>query len=264
MPRDEVAALPDAIAIRDLTVRFGTGDGSVLAVDRASFSVAPGEFVSLVGPSGCGKTTILNLLAGLLTETPEGHASLLGKAPSSGNRDIAYMLARDSLMPWRTALGNAVYGMEIRNVPATEREARARALLERVGPRRGFTRQISQGPVARHAPALRARSDLRARQPGAADGRAVRRARRADQAAARGHADRPLRDDAQDGGVRDPRPRRGRRVVRSRDRHERPAGPDPGQRVDRPAAPAQRPRPAERPAFPRPLWASLEPCSNRG
>jgi NitT/TauT family transport system ATP-binding protein len=133
MPRDEAVVLTDAIAIRDLTVRFGTGDGSVLAVDRASFSVAPGEFVSLVGPSGCGKTTILNLLAGLLAETPEGHASLLGKAPSSGNPDIAYMLARDSLMPWRTALGNAVYGMEIRNVPATEREARARALLERVG-----------------------------------------------------------------------------------------------------------------------------------
>ena len=74
---------PDAHAIelRDLTVRFGTGTGSVLAVDRVSFSLAPGEFVSLVGPSGCGKTTILNLLTGLLTDRPEGDVRVLGKSP---------------------------------------------------------------------------------------------------------------------------------------------------------------------------------------
>src|SRR5215475_9870309 len=43
------------------------------------------------------------------------------------------MLARDSLLPWRTALGNAAYGMEIRNVPKAAREARSRELLGRVG-----------------------------------------------------------------------------------------------------------------------------------
>jgi NitT/TauT family transport system ATP-binding protein len=133
-----------AIHLRDLTVRFGADtDHPVLAVDRVSFSLAPGEFVSLVGPSGCGKTTILNLLTGLLHEKPEGEVALLGKAPREGNPDVAYMLARDSLLPWRTALGNAVYGMEIRNVPAdgmeirnvpaAEREERARKLLARVG-----------------------------------------------------------------------------------------------------------------------------------
>ncbi len=126
---------PDAHAIelRDLTVRFGTGTGSVLAVDRVSFSLAPGEFVSLVGPSGCGKTTILNLLTGLLTDRPEGDVRVLGKSPSAGNPDIAYMLARDSLLPWRTALGNAVYGMEIRGVPRSKCEEQAMMLLQRVG-----------------------------------------------------------------------------------------------------------------------------------
>ncbi|TXL79648.1 ABC transporter ATP-binding protein [Vineibacter terrae] len=123
-----------AIEVRDLSVRFGGGAAaSVLAVDNASFTIVPGEFVSLVGPSGCGKTTILNLLTGLLAETPEGEARVLGKAPRPGNPDIAYMLARDSLMPWRTALGNAVYGLEVRNVAKAERKARARALLARVG-----------------------------------------------------------------------------------------------------------------------------------
>jgi NitT/TauT family transport system ATP-binding protein len=117
-----------AISIADLTVRFG----DVLAVDNASLEVADGEFVSIVGPSGCGKTTILNLLTGLVP-LQQGKVELLGKTPSVGNPDVAYMLARDSLLPWRSALDNAAYGMEIRGVGEAERERRARALLAEVG-----------------------------------------------------------------------------------------------------------------------------------
>ncbi|HPG03014.1 MAG TPA: ABC transporter ATP-binding protein [Beijerinckiaceae bacterium] len=128
------AAGAPAIEARDLVMRFGAdGPSPVLAVDRVSFSLAPGEFVSLIGPSGCGKTTILNLLTGLLHETPEGKLEVLGKPPREGNPDIAYMLARDSLLPWRTALENAAYGMEIRGVPKQERETRALDLLKQVG-----------------------------------------------------------------------------------------------------------------------------------
>src|SRR5262249_58720094 len=116
-----------AIEVRDLSVRFGARTASpVLAVDRVSFSLDAGEFVSLVGPSGCGKTTILNLLTGLLHEPTEGDVRVHHRPPFPGNPDIAYMLARDSLLPWRTALGNAAYGMEIRNVPKAAREARSR------------------------------------------------------------------------------------------------------------------------------------------
>ena len=122
-----------AIVVRGLTVRFGNGAGSVLAVERVSFSIGSGEFVSLVGPSGCGKTTILNLLSGLLADHPGGEARILGKSPRAGNPDIAYMLARDSLLPWRTALRNAAYGLEIRGRPQREREERAMTLLGRVG-----------------------------------------------------------------------------------------------------------------------------------
>jgi NitT/TauT family transport system ATP-binding protein len=128
-------AISPAIEVRGLTVRFeSTTARPLLAIDRASFAVSPGEFVSIVGPSGCGKTTILNLLAGLLSlKESEGGIRVLGKSPSDGNPDIAYMLARDSLLPWRTALGNAAYGMEIRNIGKSEREARAVALLKQVG-----------------------------------------------------------------------------------------------------------------------------------
>lgn len=123
-----------AIRLANLTVRFGEGVSTpVLAVDNVSLAVRPGEFISLVGPSGCGKTTILNLLTGVLPVQWEGDASLLSEVPFAGNPAIAYMLARDSLLPWRTALGNAAYGMEIRGVGKNEREARAVELLRRVG-----------------------------------------------------------------------------------------------------------------------------------
>jgi NitT/TauT family transport system ATP-binding protein len=121
-----------AIEINRLTVRFAADAGEVLAVDDFSLAINEGEFVSIVGPSGCGKTTVLNLLTGLVPLS-EGRISLLGKAPVAGNPDIAYMLARDSLLPWRSALGNACYGMELRGVAKQEREERGRALLARVG-----------------------------------------------------------------------------------------------------------------------------------
>ncbi len=132
--RASQARAAPAIELLDLTMRFGADTSApVLAVDRVSFSLAPGEFVSLIGPSGCGKTTILNLLTGLLHEKPDGDVRVLGKPPSEGNPDIAYMLARDSLLPWRTALGNAAFGMEVRGAPRAQREAKALDLLKQVG-----------------------------------------------------------------------------------------------------------------------------------
>jgi len=117
-----------AIRVHDVSVRFG----SVAAVTGANFELRPGEFMSIVGPSGCGKTTLLNLLTGLLP-VQQGKVEILGKPVHPGNTDVAYMLARDCLLPWRSTLGNAVYGMEARGVAREPREVKARDLLKRVG-----------------------------------------------------------------------------------------------------------------------------------
>lgn len=120
---------PSAITVRDLEVSFGNRK----VIDRVSLEIPEGQFVSVVGPSGCGKTTILNLLAGLV-DVPRKGTLLVGAAsPRLGDDRIAYMLARDSLLPWRTTLENTCYGMQIRGVPRKEREMRAHDLLGKVG-----------------------------------------------------------------------------------------------------------------------------------
>jgi NitT/TauT family transport system ATP-binding protein len=106
------------------------------AVEDVSFSVAPAEFVSIVGPTGCGKSTLLNIGAGLLAPS-SGEVSVFGKrldARRDGvNRRAGYMFQAEALMPWRSALGNVVAGLEFRGVDREAAQASAREWLVRVG-----------------------------------------------------------------------------------------------------------------------------------
>ncbi|MDN3521998.1 ABC transporter ATP-binding protein [Halomonas ramblicola] len=144
-PQAESAAA-GAVTLDQATIRFG----EVTAFQDVSLDIRPGEFVSVVGPSGCGKTTILNYIAGLLPREvlSEGSIDVLGEAPTTGNPHLGYMLARDSLLPWRTALGNAEFGMEARGVAKAERRARAHELLARVGLKdfeKSYPKMLSHG-----------------------------------------------------------------------------------------------------------------------
>jgi NitT/TauT family transport system ATP-binding protein len=129
--------------------RVSVSFAHLLVVDDVSLGVDQGEFVSIVGPSGCGKTTLLNFAAGLLpADVIRGTYLVGGKPPASGNRDIAYMLARDALCPWRTAVENAELGAEIRGVPPAERRQRALELLDKVGLKgfeNAYPKALSQG-----------------------------------------------------------------------------------------------------------------------
>lgn len=101
-------------------------------ISSLDLDVAEGEFVSIVGPSGCGKTTLLNIIAGLVP-LQTGEVSISGTKPSEGRHDVAYMLARDSLLPWKRALENAEFGARIRGIDPKLRRAKAQSLLKSVG-----------------------------------------------------------------------------------------------------------------------------------
>lgn len=119
---------PLGIDVRNLSKAFGL----VLALDDVSFSVRPGEFVSIVGPSGCGKTTLLKIIAGLIR--PDQGVVEIGGLPINGPGPERAMVFQDfALMPWATVLRNAAFGLEVRRVPRKEREELARSVLAKVG-----------------------------------------------------------------------------------------------------------------------------------
>ena len=121
------------IELNAVSLAYDTPSGSVSAVENASFGVAQSEFLCLVGPSGCGKTTLLNLVAGFLT--PTSGEIRIGGLPVTGHGFDRGVVFQDfaQLFPWRTALGNVTFGLEMKGVGRREREAIALRQLELVG-----------------------------------------------------------------------------------------------------------------------------------
>jgi NitT/TauT family transport system ATP-binding protein len=117
------------VAVRDSVKEF---QGGVLAVDHVSFDAQPGEFLSIVGPSGCGKSTLLRLIAGLIPLT-DGRISVNGRDVTQPRQDVALMFQRPTLLPWQTALQNALLPRTIRGKADDAAEREALELLELVG-----------------------------------------------------------------------------------------------------------------------------------
>lgn len=132
----EAAKRLRAGASREDVKQLGTA-----AVIDASFSVHPGEIFVVMGLSGSGKSTLIRMLNGL-GETTDGSISVFGHeiVGMSGaelravRRDRMSMVFQHfALLPHRTVLDNAAYGLEIQGVPLAERRERAQHWLERVG-----------------------------------------------------------------------------------------------------------------------------------
>jgi len=111
------------IEIRDVSLVYDTPAGRVTGLQNASFDIAQSEFLCIVGPSGCGKSTLLNIIAGFLPPSG-GEIRIGGKAVSGHGMDRGIVFQDFAqLFPWRTALGNVVFGLEMKGMPKPEREA---------------------------------------------------------------------------------------------------------------------------------------------
>jgi NitT/TauT family transport system ATP-binding protein len=110
------------IEIRDVSLVYDTPAGSVQALDSVGFNIEKSEFLCLVGPSGCGKSTMLNCIAGFLKPTA-GEIRIGGKAVTGHGMDRGIVFQDFAqLFPWRTALGNVTFGLEMKGIGKEERE----------------------------------------------------------------------------------------------------------------------------------------------
>jgi NitT/TauT family transport system ATP-binding protein len=101
-------------------------------LDHVSFSVQKGEFVSIVGPSGCGKSTLLRIISGL--ETPSQGTVLVDDKQVSGTaHDRGFIFQAVGLYPWRNAIQNVEFFLELKGLNRNERRSIAMEKLKLVG-----------------------------------------------------------------------------------------------------------------------------------
>jgi len=110
------------IEVRNVSLIYDTPAGRVTGVDGVSFEMEQSQFLCLLGPSGCGKTTLLNIIAGFLAPTG-GEIRIGGEAVRGQGTDRGVVFQDFAqLFPWRTALGNVAFGLEMKGIGKTERE----------------------------------------------------------------------------------------------------------------------------------------------
>lgn len=121
--------------------------GRIQALKDLSFQVPGRSFVTVVGPSGCGKTTLLKVIAGLVEPTA-GSVKLDGQPIGPPGKDRAMVFQTPALLPWRSVLRNASYGLELQGESPRGAAEKVLPYLDLVG-LRGFAEsypsELSEG-----------------------------------------------------------------------------------------------------------------------
>ena len=122
------------VRIAGLDKQFSAGRQAVTtALSGIDLTIGRGEFVSLIGPSGCGKSTLLRLI-GDLTAPTAGSVEVNGKPADAARagREYGMVFQAPVLFEWRTVQDNVKLPLELLGMDRSERDARAREMLELV------------------------------------------------------------------------------------------------------------------------------------
>ena len=124
---------PTMIEIDSVSQRFEiSGRKSHLALSDINLTVEDGAFVSILGPSGCGKSTLLYIVGGFVNPT-QGAAKVKGNVIKGPGPDRGPVFQEFALFPWKTVIGNVMYGLRQQGVKRAEAETQSRRLIEMVG-----------------------------------------------------------------------------------------------------------------------------------
>jgi ABC-type nitrate/sulfonate/bicarbonate transport system ATPase subunit len=119
------------VRVSGVALRYETRNGPVQALADCSLAVSSGSFACLVGPSGCGKSTLLDIVAGL-GPLQEGRIEI-DRRPDGQPARLAVVFQKPALFPWKTVLGNVLFGLDAQGIPAAEARERARRFIALVG-----------------------------------------------------------------------------------------------------------------------------------
>ena len=138
-----------AITITGLNKAYASqrNNGEVFALRDFDLTVGRGELVTLFGPNGCGKSTLLRALAGL-EPYDAGEVSVGGQVPGVAEIGFVFQDFRESLFPWRSALGNIAFPLEARGLGGKSSRKKAREFCEELGiriPLDSYTYELSGG-----------------------------------------------------------------------------------------------------------------------
>ncbi|MBN1120020.1 MAG: ABC transporter ATP-binding protein [Anaerolineae bacterium] len=120
------------VELKQVSKAFHGNGTTVQALADVSLRVMEGEFVTVIGPSGSGKSTLFNLIVGLL-DPDSGDICLDGDVCANRAGRVGYMPQRDLLLPWRSALDNAIIPLELAGMSRDEAREKARAMLPMFG-----------------------------------------------------------------------------------------------------------------------------------
>jgi ABC-type nitrate/sulfonate/bicarbonate transport system ATPase subunit len=125
---------PDGRAIRlaGLQFAFPVDGQTVPVLGGIDLEVARRSVIALVGPNGCGKSTLLRVIAGLLPAAG-GSVEVEGRPVSGPDARVGLVFQEPRLLPWRSAVANVAFPLEVAGLDRAPREARARELLGLVG-----------------------------------------------------------------------------------------------------------------------------------
>lgn len=120
------------LALEAVSKTFRGVRGHVDALQDVTFTVAEGEFFSIIGPSGCGKTTLLDIVAGLVTPS-SGRVTLAGQPVEGPGPDRGVVFQDFALLPWLSVADNIAFGLKLRHAPPQDTRKRVAGYIELVG-----------------------------------------------------------------------------------------------------------------------------------
>jgi len=126
------AADNNMVSVAGLSLYYGQGEGRVQALRDVSFAIPRGSTCAIIGPSGSGKSTLLYVLSGLLLDF-SGEVLVDGAGVGRGRRQTALILQDYGLLPWKKVWDNATLGLDIRRVPAGEKQSKTASILKELG-----------------------------------------------------------------------------------------------------------------------------------